>query len=168
MLEKKGGFALAELFMDAANEDLLRRLEKEKIIESFTIKWLLEQIAGGYLPIICSDGSIDARQFYRRADPAACFIQLFGGPVIFSSSYRDYNEEGVRFLFQNMEKSRKFAGIDTTAPHYHWPCKDLIALSYVMEDIFSFLGKSSSEALHSAGWKTLNFFHAKLFRNGGE
>jgi len=144
MLEKKGGFALAELFMDAANEDLLRRLEKEKIIESFTIKWLLEQIAGGYLPIICS------------------------GPVIFSSSYRDYNEEGVRFLFQNMEKSRKFAGIDTTAPHYHWPCKDLIALSYVMEDIFSFLGKSSSEALHSAGWKTLNFFHAKLFRNGGK
>jgi len=75
MLEKKGGFALAELFMDAANEDLLRRLEKEKIIESFTIKWLLEQIAGGYLPIICSDGSIDARQFYRR--PRCVFYSAF-------------------------------------------------------------------------------------------
>ena len=103
----KGGFALAELYMSEHNEELLGRLIKDGILQSFNLTWLSGQTARGGIPIICSDGTIDARTFLRRAVPETNVVQVFGGPVIFSPSYRDYDEEGANFLLKNIRKGQR-------------------------------------------------------------
>lgn len=158
--------------LTAEENDLVSSFKEDGIFQRFSITDLRE-IANnnnGGVAIFCSDGDIDAFAYHARISSRPHAIKIFGGPMVLSPLFEDYNKEFARYLLKNLKMGMETKKTEVIFLYFHYPCGVAIRYRYELHFVVA-MADRMKEVFTAAGFKgetIIPLFHVKRINRAGK
>lgn len=157
-------------FISSKENEYIGGLKQSGVLKKFNPED--EDINGinknGGVAVICSDGDIDAEPFHRRLSHRPHAVKIFGGPLLFASSFGGYGAGFARKLIKNIKQGMEVKNTSVIYLYFHAPCGMAVAYNHDIREIL--------EMAMSVGCifdrddffsRVFTLFHVKRINKGG-
>lgn len=146
------------------NEDEMAQVKRMKEAGMLQL-FKKEDVAGitknGGVSIFCGDGDIDARSYHKKTVTSRVHsIMVFGGPLVFAPSFREYDKKFAEGLMRNIRWGMEAKHTLSVFLCLHWPCGVGAKFDYNMTDVIN-MAPEIEHVFLGLVKKIYTFFHVK-------
>jgi hypothetical protein len=153
-------------FLSEDDRNLLDAFKEEGLITITSLDGLLGITKNGGVATFCGDGDIDAyKRHCEEVTIRAHSIKVFGGPLIFASSFNGYNKQMASGLIENIRMGMKVKQTTKCFLYFHFPCGMAREFNHSLENIINYLAPEAINAFKdlTAPEKIYSFLHVKEY-----
>ena len=126
--------------LNAKEVVLVQLLKKAGILQPFKKEEVNGLTRNGGCGVFCGDGDIDAPEYHQETITERNHsIQIFGGPLLFAPSFRDYDTALAEGLLRNASRGMGAKRTGSSFLYPHWPCAVGRDCGYQMIDIINMM-----------------------------
>jgi hypothetical protein len=157
-------------YLTKAEREYVRSLKNEKILKTYTPEQLRGITKNGGVAIFCGDGDIDVRKYHERTISDRPHAQeFFGGSLIHSRAFGDYDESFAQGALKNMFRGMGAKETQRVFLYPHYPCGMATFFRHGIYDVFRMAADVHLRFIEEYGFNSklvYSFFHVKRMNRG--